>query len=108
MVGNILHITDLSFDEVIKKNPLVVVDFWAEWCMPCRMLAPVVEELANEYAGKILFGKVNVDENPRTAQRFKIYGIPTLVIIRNGEEVDRLVGYMPKHQIKASLKKHLK
>jgi thioredoxin 1 len=106
--GQIVHITDSNFNEVVGKNPLVLVDFFADWCMPCRMMAPVVEELAKEYAGKVLFGKINVDENPATADRFQVFSIPTLVIIKNGEEVDRIVGFMPKNQIEARLKKYLK
>jgi len=106
--GQVVHITDSNFNEVVGKNPLVLVDFFADWCMPCRMMAPIVEELAKEYAGKVLVGKINVDENPATADRFQVFSIPTLVIIKNGEEVDRIVGFMPKNQIEARLKKYLK
>jgi len=85
----------------------MVVDFWAPWCGPCLIMAPVFEELAEEYEGKVAFGKLNVDENPQTAGRFGILGIPTLLIMKNGEEVDRIVGAVPKDYIKTKLKKHL-
>jgi thioredoxin 1 len=91
--GQVIHITDSNFNEIINKNQLVLVDFFADWCMPCRMMAPVVEELAKEYAGKVLVGKINVDENPATADRFQVYSIPTLIILKAGVEVDRIVGF---------------
>lgn len=106
--AKLVQFTDLNFDEIVSKNPLVLVDFWAEWCMPCRMIAPLVEELAKKYAGKILVGKLNVDENPATAERFQVFSIPTLLIMKEGEEVDRIVGFVPKSQIEACLQKHLK
>ncbi|MGQ9539109.1 MAG: thioredoxin [Candidatus Bathycorpusculaceae bacterium] len=107
MVGEIIHITDSNFSKVVGENSLVLVDFFADWCMPCRMMAPIVEELAKEYAGKVLVGKINVDENPATAERFQVFSIPTLVILKSGEEVDRIVGFVPKSQIEARLKKYL-
>ncbi len=107
MTGNIVHLSDSNFDEFIQKSPVVVVDFWAEWCMPCRMIAPIIEDLAKEYAGKVLFGKLNVDENPETAERFQVFSIPTLVIIKNGREIERIVGYTPKNRIEAVLKRYL-
>ncbi|MEM2202686.1 MAG: thioredoxin [Candidatus Bathyarchaeia archaeon] len=105
--GQVIHITDSNFEEVVSKNPLVLIDFFADWCMPCRMMAPVIEELAKEYAGKVLVGKLNVDENPATADRFQVFSIPTLVILKAGEEVDRIVGFVPKIQVEARLKKYL-
>jgi len=102
-----IPVTDSNFNEIFNKNSLALIDCWAPWCGPCVVIAPIVEELAKEYAGKVLFGKLNVDENPRTAERFRIFGIPTLLIIRNGKEVDRIVGLVPKDQIEARLKKHL-
>ncbi len=89
-----------NFDEFIKKNTNAVVDFWAEWCMPCRYIAPVVEELAKEYSGKVAFGKLNVDENQNIAARFGISAIPTLIFFRNGIALDQIVGAMPKKEIK--------
>ena len=107
MNGEVIHITDSNFSKVVGKNSLVLVDFFADWCMPCRMMAPIVEELAKEYAGKVLVGKINVDENPATADQFQVFSIPTLVIMKSGEEVDRIVGFVPKSQIEARLKKYL-
>jgi len=100
-------VTDSNFIDIVNKHPLALIDCWAPWCGPCVVIAPIVEELAKEYVGKALFGKLNVDENPRTAERFQIFGIPTLLIIKNGKEVDRIVGLVPKDNIKARLKKHL-
>jgi len=99
-------LTDENFDGFISSNKLVVVDFWAEWCAPCRMLAPVIEELAKEYAGKIVFGKLNVDENPTTAAKFGIMSIPTLIVFKNGQPVDMIIGAMPKKQIEARLNRY--
>ncbi|MBS7635987.1 thioredoxin [Candidatus Bathyarchaeota archaeon] len=107
MNGQVIHITDSNFKEIVSKNPLVLVDFFADWCMPCRMMAPVIEELAKKYAGKVLIGKINVDENPATADRFQVFSIPTLVILKAGEEVDRIVGFVPKSEVEARLKKYL-
>ena len=95
--------TDKTFDEMIKKNPSAVIDCWAPWCGPCRMMSPIIDELAREYAGKIVFGKLNVDENPEIAKRYNIMGIPTLLIVKNGSVVDRIVGVAPKPLIKSKL-----
>ncbi|MCI4625794.1 MAG: thioredoxin [Candidatus Magnetoovum sp. WYHC-5] len=86
--------------EVLKESGLVLVDFWAVWCGPCRMVAPIIEELAKEYTGKVKFVKLNTDENPDIASKYKIMGIPTLMFFRNGEKVDQLVGAVPKPQLK--------
>ena len=102
-----VHITDANFNEIINNNSLALIDFWAPWCGPCIVLAPTIEELAKEYAGKVFVGKLNVDENPRTAERFQIFSIPTLVIMKNGQEVDRIIGLVPKKHIEAILKKHM-
>ena len=102
------HVTDKDFDEVVKKNPLTLIDFWAEWCGPCRALAPTIEELAQDHAGKVFVGKLNVDDNPETAERFQVYSIPTLLIMKDGCEVDRIVGCVPKSNIENALKKHLR
>lgn len=106
--AKIVHVTDSNFDEIVNKGQLVLIDFWAEWCMPCRMIAPIIEELAKEYAEKVLVGKLNVDENPDTANRFNVFSIPTLIIMQNGVEVDRIVGLVPRSQIESYIKKHLK
>jgi thioredoxin 1 len=92
---------------VTCKNSLVLIDFWASWCGPCTAQAPTIEELAKEYAGKVLVGKINVDENPATAEFYQIFSIPTLLVMKNGKEVDRIVGLCPKNHIDAALKKHL-
>jgi thioredoxin 1 len=91
-----IEITDNTFAKTISNQGLVVVDCWAAWCGPCRMIAPIVEELAHDYVGKILFGKLNVDENPNTAQQFGIMSIPTLLVFKSGNLVDRIVGAMPR------------
>ena len=106
-VGGPVKLTDSDFDSFVRSNRLVVVDCWAAWCYPCRLIAPVVEELASEYGSVALFAKLNVDENPLTASVYGIQSIPTILIIKDGVEVDRIVGAMPKEQIEAVLKKHL-
>ncbi len=100
------HVTDSNFEETIKKNKIVFVDFWANWCGPCRALAPTIKELAKEYSGKALIGKLDVDENPATAERFQVFSIPTMIIFKNGCEAERLVGLCPKTRITDTLKKH--
>ena len=102
-----VEVTDATFKETIQNHPLVVVDCWAPWCGPCQIVAPVIEEMARDYAGRILFGKLNVDENPKIAMRFDIMSIPTLLIMKNGEEVDRIIGAVPKQSIEAKLRKHM-
>jgi thioredoxin 1 len=102
-----VHVTDSNFNKMITKNSLALIDFWASWCGPCLALAPIIDELAEEYAGKVFVGKLNVDENPRTAKLFQVFSIPTLVVMKNGREVDRIVGVVPKKYIEATLKKHM-
>ena len=96
-------VSDRNFDQTVKNYPLIVVDCWAAWCAPCRAIAPVVEELAKEYSGKVVFGKLNVDDNPETAEKFGIRAIPTLLVMKNGSEVDRIVGVLPKNQLEARI-----
>lgn len=92
-----LEITDANFDElVMKSDKPVVVDFWAEWCGPCRMVGPVINEMAEEYAGRAVIGKVDVDNNPGVANQFRVRNIPTILFVRNGEVVDKQVGVVPK------------
>jgi thioredoxin 1 len=102
-----VHVTDVNFNETVNKHSLALIDCWAPWCAPCVVIAPIIEEFAKEYAGKVLVGRLNVDENPRTARSFQIFGIPTLLLMKNGKEVDRIVGLVPKNHIEARLKKHL-
>jgi thioredoxin 1 len=96
-------VSDRNFDQTVKNYPLIVVDCWAAWCAPCRAIGPVVEELAKEYSGKVVFGKLNVDDNPETAEKFDIRAIPTLLVMKNGGEVDRIVGVLPKNQLEARI-----
>jgi thioredoxin 1 len=100
-------LTDQIFNDFIKKYPLIVIDCWAPWCGPCRMVAPVVEELAKDYQGKIVFGKLNTDENQETAMKFNIMSIPTFLIFKNGDLIDRPVGAMPKTSLEQVITKHL-
>jgi thioredoxin 1 len=101
------HLTDKNFDETISKNKVILVDFWASWCGPCRALAPTIEELSKELAGKALVAKLDVDENPTTAEKFQVYSVPTVVLIKDGCEVDRIVGLCPKKQYDAALQKQI-
>jgi len=91
-----IEINDNNFEEIIKSDAPVLVDFWAEWCGPCKMIGPVVEELAGEYDGKAVIGKVNVDENPNVSAKFGIRSIPTLLVFKGGEIVDKQIGAVPK------------
>ena len=91
-----IEVSDTNFDEMVKKYKNVAIDCWAPWCGPCLMIAPVIEELARELKGKIVFGKLNVDNNPKTAMRYNIMSIPTILLFRDGELVDRIIGAMPK------------
>jgi thioredoxin len=107
-VGNVpIAIDDEHFDETVKKHSLMLIDCWADWCGPCRLLAPTIDELARDYAGRVTVGKLNVDDNPLTAERFSVMSIPTLLIMKSGVEVDRVVGCVPKELIEERLKKHL-
>jgi thioredoxin 1 len=101
------HLTDANFEETISKNPIVLVDFWAGWCGPCRALAPTIEELAKDLSGKVLVAKLDVDANPATAEKFQVYSIPTVVLIKDRCEVDRIVGLCPKKQYDSALQKHM-
>lgn len=100
--------TDFNLDSDVLKNPgLTMVDFWAEWCGPCKALGPTIDSLADQYSGRVKVFKLNVDENPNSAQRFKIRGIPTTLFIKNGEIVDQLVGNHPKDGFVSIIEKHL-
>ncbi|MEM3697550.1 MAG: thioredoxin [Candidatus Bathyarchaeia archaeon] len=101
------HVTDSNFNKIVNQHHLALIDFWAPWCGPCLALAPTIDELAKEYFGKIFVGKINVDENPITAEKFQIFSIPTLIIMKDGKEADRIVGLVPKKHIEAVLRKHL-
>lgn len=103
MAANIAQISDDSFDSEVLKSPVpVLIDFWAPWCGPCRAIAPIVDELAGEYAGKLKIVKLNVDDNPRTPARYGVRGIPNLILFKNGEVQQQIVGAVPKaHLVKA-------
>ena len=106
--GRPVTVTDGSFTAEVERSPLpVLLDLWAPWCGPCRMVAPVLEELAKEMAGRVRVGKLNVDENPVTAARFRVQSIPTLLILKGGQEVDRIVGAQPKMEIARRLQRVL-
>lgn len=103
---SVKEINDSTFDSEIK-NGLVMVDFWAPWCAPCRMVAPVLDEISNEYEGKITIAKVNVDENVQVASKYSVTSIPTLILFKDGEVVERTVGAGPKQHYMTILNKHL-
>ena len=105
--GAVLELTDATFDAAVSEHPLLVVDCWAVWCGPCRMVAPVIEELAKDYAGRATFGKLDVDKNPATARRFQIQSIPTILVFKNGRLVDQKLGAMPRAMLEPAIAKHL-
>ena len=100
-------VTDATIDSAASQYPLFILDCWAEWCGPCRMIGPIIEELAAEMKGKAVFGKLNVDDNIKTATRYRISAIPTLMIFKNGKLIDQLVGAYPKPALTAKLQKYL-
>jgi len=101
-----LKLTDADFDEAVKKYDTIVVDCWAPWCGPCRMVAPVIEELAKEMQGKIVFGKLNVDENPMISTKYQIMSIPTMLVFKNNTLVDKVIGAYPKEMLKQKLERY--
>jgi thioredoxin 1 len=106
--GNVIALTDADFDaKILAADKPALVDFWAEWCGPCRQQAPIVEQVAGKYAGKIIVGKLNVDEQPKTAHTYKIEAIPTLIFFKHGKEVDRIVGLTQEADLSAKIEKVL-
>ena len=102
-----IEITDENIDSIINKYPLVLIDCWAAWCMPCRMIAPMISELAKKYKGKIVFGKLDVSKNMATARKFDVMAIPNLLVFKNGKLVDRIIGVQPMPVLESRLKEHL-
>jgi thioredoxin 1 len=100
-------LTDMNFRDEVSKYSLILIDFWAPWCGPCRMISPIIEELASKYRGKVVFGKLNIDENQTVAQYFGIQSIPTMIILRNAKVVDVIIGALPKAQIESRITQHL-
>ena len=108
MADNVQTFTDSNFEEaVVKSGTLVLVDFWAEWCGPCKRLGPTVDSLATDYAGIVTIGKLNVDDNPDTTVKFNVRGIPALLLFKGGQVVDQIVGLQPKENIKRVIDKHV-
>lgn len=108
MSGNILHVTDANFDdEVLKSDKPVLVDYWAEWCGPCKMIAPILDELSGDYADKVKIAKLNIDENPNTPPKYGIRGIPTLMLFKNGNVEATKVGALSKSQLTAFIDSNL-
>ncbi len=108
MSKNVIHVTDANFEaEVLKSDQPFLLDFWATWCGPCLAIAPHVEAIANEYAGQAKVGKLDVDQNNSTAAKFGIRSIPTLILFKNGQPVDQVIGGVPKATLEALIKKHL-
>ncbi|MCD4747052.1 MAG: thioredoxin [Bacteroidales bacterium] len=103
-----LEITDANFEEIVlKSDKLVILDFWAEWCGPCRMIGPIVQEIGQEYEGKVVVGKVDVDNNPGVSAKFGIRNIPTVLFFKDGEIIDKQVGAVPKQVLVSKLESHL-
>jgi thioredoxin 1 len=104
----IVHVSDSSFEQdVLKSNLPVLLDFWAEWCGPCKMIAPILDQIAAEYAGKVVVAKMNVDENPKTPMRFNVRGIPTLILFKNGQAEGQKIGAVRKADVAAFLDSRL-
>ena len=105
---HLVTVTDITFQkEVLEADQPTIVDFWATWCGPCQMIGPIFEELSKEYAGKVKFAKVNVDENPKTPANYGVRGIPTLIVFKGGQVADQIVGAVPKNQLDSLIKKTL-
>ncbi len=107
-MGNTVAVTDSTFDEVVLKaqNP-ILVDFWATWCRPCQMVAPVLEQLSQEYSGKLIIAKLDVDQNQQTAQKYRVMSIPMMILFKQGKPVTTIIGFKPKEQLKKHLEAEL-
>ncbi len=102
-----IKMTDENFDEKLEKYPVVVVDCWADWCGPCKMVEPTIDELAEEMQGEVVFGKLNVDENKEKSNEYGISSIPTMLVFKDGEQVDSMIGAQPKEAMKGTINKHI-
>ncbi len=107
LINKPVEVTDATFNETVQSHRLVVIDCWAAWCGPCRMIAPIIEELAREYAGKMVFGKLDVDKNRVVSMQYQIMSIPTLMVFSHGKLVDRITGALPKPVLKAQITRYL-
>ena len=105
--GEVLILDDNNLAETVREHPFVVLDCWAEWCGPCKMVAPIIEQLAVEYAGRITFAKLNIDENMGTAMKYQISAIPTMLVFRNGEMAGQIIGALPKNHIEQKLQEFM-
>jgi thioredoxin 1 len=105
--NNVIEITDANFGDVTGQSGLSMVDFWAVWCGPCRMVAPIVEQLADDYAGQVTVGKLDVDNNQRSAAQFNVRSIPTILFFKDGKVVDQVIGAVPRPALEAKIKQHL-
>jgi len=108
MGENVYNLNKENFEEIVKNNEKVIVDFWASWCMPCKMVAPIFEKLAEKYKNEIIFAKLNVDENSEIASRFNIMSIPTFLVFKNGEVVGNIIGAMPEEVLEKKILEFLK
>ena len=109
MISEPIHVTDASFEETVLKNDLpVIVDFWAPWCGPCRMVAPILDKLATEKTGKLVIAKVNTDENPEWASKYGVQGIPTMLFVASGKVIHQQVGALPEHVLRSVVDEFLK
>lgn len=107
MISEPILVSDMSLDTILTEHQFLVLDCWAIWCGPCSMMAPIIDDLARTYKGKIVFGKLNVDKNPKTAIRFNVMSIPTLLLFKGGKLVDRIIGAVPRNDIEAILGKYI-